>query len=604
MIDPALTPTRLLDRSSRPAVEFRDPIRPHPGRGVAVAWRLLRLVLRLTLLALVRRLPPERLGVELRQAFEALGGLWVNAGHLLSLRIDIFPAVVCEELARLQARRFGFSWPLARQVLEADLGAPLGRYFDEFDEEPFAVAPIAQVHRARLRREQRYVAVKIQQPYVADVFARDLVHIRRLVRLITWLRIRPHLLWDFAFDELRDQATQELNFHYEASAIRRMRRALKGHKIEVPDLFGRYCTRRVLVTEFIHAALMSDLVSLQDSDPERLAAWLADNNVQPRRVARRLIFSLYRQVLEHNVYHGDLNPRHIVLLRDSRLALVEYTSTTFTEREYLDKFRLFLRALAMRDYAKAADMSFMLCAVLPNLDTEEVKEEMVRSLRAWATRTLVKELPYREKSVDNAFVEVLKVLVRYRCTMQWGWLRIRRALMTLDQSLQRLYPDANYTRLLQRYFQDAESRKLDAVLGPELVRRSLGGYLTALTVQDRVDEYTMFQGALVRRHAQVFQGATNRAAAVFAALIGEVALFSGVVGALALVVFLQQRYPRVVEPLLGPQLAGLAGRVPHLDGAVWTVVFVAIGYASWLLLGLRRRLQQKDVRPHERVAAF
>lgn len=603
MIDPSLTPTRLLDARERPPVVIREPAGPSAWRGLEVVWRLLRLALRLWGLGMVRRLPPERLGVELRRAFEDLGGLWVNAGHLLSLRIDIYPAAVSSELAKLQARRFGFPTADARRVLEEDLGAPLERYFDEFEDTPFAVAHIAQVHRARLRQEQRYVAVKIQQPHVAAVFTRDLVHIRRIVTLVRWLRIRPHLLWDFAFDELKEQTAQELNFHYEASAIRRMRRALKGQKIEVPDLFRRYCSRRVLVTEFIHAALMSDLVTLQDSDPDRLAAWLAENNIEPRRVARRLIFSVYRQILEENLYHGDLNPRHIVLLRNSRLALIEFTATTFTEREYLEKFRLFVKALAVRDYSKAADVSFMLCAVLPNIDTEEVKEELVRSLRAWATRTLVKELPYREKSVDNAFVEVLRVLVRYRCTMQWGWLRIRRALMTLDMSLDRLYPDANYTRVLQQYFAKAESRALDALLGPELVRRSLGGYLTALTIQDRVDEYTMFQGALVRRHAQVFKGATNKAAAVFATLVGEAALLLGIAGALALVVFLEQRYPETVGTVLGPQLAGVADAVPYLDGPVWAVVFVVIAYAAWSLFGLRRRLQQKDVRPHERVAA-
>jgi len=603
MIDPALTPTRLLDTGDRPPVEYHEPVRPSSWRGVRVSWRLLRLAVHLCALLAVGRLSPERLGRVLRSAFEDLGGLWVNAGQLLSLRIDIFPAVVCTELARLQARRSVVPWAAAREVLEAELAAPLERYFDEFDAEPFAAAHIAQVHRARLRQEQRYVAVKIQRPYVADVFARDLVHIRRVTRLLTWLRVRSHLLWDLAFDELREQTAQELNFHYEASAIRRMRKALKGHRIYVPELFNRYSTRRVLVTEFIHAALMSDLVALQDAEPERLAAWLAENDVSPRRVARRLIFSVLRQILERNLYHGDLSPEHIVLLRDSRLALVEFTTATFTEREYLDKFRIFVKALAMRDYAKAADISFMLCAVLPNLDTEEVKEELVRSLRAWATRTLVRELPYREKSIDNAFIEVLKVLVRYRCTMQWGWLRIRRTLMRLDLSLERLYPDVNYTRLLQRYFRQAELRMIDAVVGPELARRSLHGYLTALTIQDRVDEYTMFQGALVRRHAQVFQGATNRVAAIVATLVGETVMLLGIGAGLAGVTFLAQRFPGRMRPLLGPQLAGFADRVPYLDGPVWFIVFAALGYAAWLLVGLRRRLQQKDVQPHERVAA-
>ena len=46
----------------------------------------------------------------------------------------------------------------------------------------------------------------------------------------------------------------------------------------------------------------------------------------------------------------------------------------------------------------------------------------------WATRTLVRELPYHDKSLDNATINVVTILVGYRCTMEWAWLRIHRAL--------------------------------------------------------------------------------------------------------------------------------------------------------------------------------
>lgn len=603
MIPPSLTPTHLIEPGSRPPVPISDAMRPLPWKGVKVCRTLLVLGLWMLGRKLTGRLEPRALGARLRATFEELGGLWLHAGHLLSLRIDIFSREVCEELALLHGKRAGFPAADARRILEEELGAPVSQYFDEFSDVPFAVAPIAQVHRAHLRLEQRYVAVKIQQPYIGEIFARDFRHISRLVRLIIWLRIRPHLLWHFALDELREQTTQLLNLHYEASAIRRMRKRLRGQRVRVPDLFGRYCGRRVLVTEFIHAALMADLLGLTRTDPMRLDVWLTENNIQPRRVARRLIFSTLRQILEHNLYHGDPTPGHLVLLRNSRMALIEFTSATFTELEYLEKFRLFLKALATRDYAKAADMSFMLCASLPNIDTEEVKAELVRALRAWATRTLVKELPYREKSLDNAFIEVLRVLVRYRCTMAWGWLRIRRAIMTLDLSLEHLHPDVNYTRVLQHYFDQAEARSIDAMTAPALARRALGSYLTALDIQDRVNEYTMFQGALVRRHAQVFQASTNKAAAVFATIVGEVALLLGMGSAAVGIVFLAQQYPQAMAPWLGPQLAGLIGRLPILGPAVWLIVAVVFGYSAWSLFWLRRRLRQKDVRPHERVAS-
>jgi ubiquinone biosynthesis protein len=601
MIDPSLTPTRLL-REARAPLTIHAPLAPSPTRAIEVCRRVAALGLWALAQLVTARWNRRRFGVRLRSTFEELGGLWIHAGHLLSLRIDIFSREVCEELATLHARQFGFPPAEARRLLEAELGAPINQYFDEFDEIPFALAPVAQVHRARLRHEQTYVAVKIQQPRIEAVFAQDLKHISWLVTLVHRLGIRRHLMWDVALEELREQSTRQLNFQYEASAIRRMRARLRQRRIMVPKLFKRYSTRRVLVTEFIHASLMIDLLNA-GTDPARVDAWLNANNIEPKRLARRLLFSTYRQIFEHNLYHGNPSPQHVVLLRDSHAALLEFTNTTFTEREYLDKFRLFIKALAMRDYAKAADVSFMLCASLPNIDTEMVKEELVRALRAWATRTLVKELPYREKSLDNALVETLSVLVRYRCTMTWDGLRIRRALTHLDQSLAVLYPDANYTKILQQYCRQADRRAIDALAGPELVRRSIGSFLTALDIQERVNEYTMFQGALVRRHAQVFKGTTTKVAAVFMAIVGEISLLLGLTGALAAVVFANQRYPAAVRSVIGPQLSSIVDRIPHLDGPIWLIVFGVLGYGAWSLASLRRRLQERDVRAHERVAA-
>ena len=73
--------------------------------------------------------------------------------------------------------------------------------------------------------------------------------------------------------------------------------------------------------------------------------------------------------------------------------------------------------------------------------------------------------------------------------------------------------------------------------------------------------------------------------------------------ALAATVFAEQRYPGALAGVLGPQLTALAHRVPDLDGAVWAGLFAVLVYAGWSLFALRRRLKQKDVRPHERVAA-
>jgi ubiquinone biosynthesis protein len=603
MLRSRLVPTRLIDPSQRPPLVIVEARPPSRLRTASVVLALLRFLLAIAALRLKGRLDSAAAGQLLRERFEELGGLWLKAGQLMSLRIDLFPQGFCQELAKLQNRSVGFPTPLARQIIEEDLGAPLEQYFDEFGERPFAVASIGQVYRARLRQEGVYVAVKVQKPYAPEMFARDLVFIRWLVRFLMLVRFRRHMRWDLGYDELCAVMKEELDFHYEASSIRRMRKSLKGHRIYVPRLFSNYSSKRVLVTEFIHAVLMADYIKAADTDPQKLATWLNENNVDPRKVARRLIHSIFRQLLENNLYHGDLHPGNIVLLRDSRIALIDFGSTNFTEREYLQKFRMFIRALATRDYAKAADLCLMLTASLPNIDTEEVKEKLVHALRAWATRTLVRELPYHDKSLDNATINVVTILVEYRCTMAWSWLRIHRALTTLDTSLIYLFSDVNYTRMLQRYFRSAERRRLREMIGPEMVRRSLNAYQVGLDIQDRVNEYTLFQGTLVRRHAQVFRGATSKVAAVMALFAQLARTAVAVAGAFGVILYLHQHRRIAVERWLGPQLSESLGRVPRLDAAIWVGLTLSYVYLLWLIVKVRRRLREKDAGSHDRVAA-
>ncbi len=603
MLRSNLVPTRLIQPSERTRVTIVDLHRPSRFRAIAVLLALVVYLAGLLKLRVRGSLTGQVAGAELRETFERLGGLWLKVGQLLSLRIDVFPREFCYELGKLQNRAQGFPTEHARRIIEEDMGAPIELYFEEFGEHPFAVASIGQVYRAKLRQEGIYVAIKVQKPYAPELFARDLVAVRWIVRLLQLLRFRRHMRWDLGFDELRSVMKEELDYHYEASSIRRMRKCLKPHQIYVPKLFSRYSSRRVLVTEFIHAVLMADYMRVADRDPEQLAAWLTENNVSPRRVARRLIQSIFRQILEDNLYHGDLHPGNIVLLRNNRIALIDFGSTNFTEREYLAKFGMLIKSLAMRDYSKAGDLCLLLTAALPNIDTDQAKDELVGALRAWATRTLVRELPYHDKSLDNATIEIVKILVAYRCTMEWAWLRIHRALTTLDTSLIYLYPDVNYTRTLARYFEKAEERRIRAILSPQMLRRTVGSYATALDIQDRINDYTLFQGMLVRRHAQIVRGATGKLTAIWQTFTDLIVVTIASAGVAGILLYLDRLALIALEPWLGPELFQLLPAAPPAQSSLWIVFAVSYVFLVYTLVKLRRRLRQKDARSHERVAA-
>jgi ubiquinone biosynthesis protein len=592
-------PTPLLTAEERTPVPILPISKGFGRRTFYVFLNFVGLALRWLFLVIARRSDRKSFAREIRLVFEKMGGLWIKAGQLLSLRIDLFPVEICRELANLQSQALGFPGEIARQIIEQELGGPIERFFDDWDPTPVAAASIAQVHRARLRDEQVWVAIKVQKPLSAELFGRDLVFISWVISAIKLFRIYPHMRWDDGFRELQQIMKEELDFGYEASATRRMRKNLRAHGISVPKVFSKYSTRRVLVTEWFRIVLMADYIGVAHRDPNRIQEWLRENNVNPRRVAVRLIQSFQRQLLEDNLFHGDLHPGNIGLLKDSRIALLDFGTTNFTEADYLRRVRIFLQMLGSNGFARAADMCLMMCASLPTIDIEVVRERCVNVIRSWSARTMVKELPFHDKSFDNITIELMKVLLGYRCTMDWAFLRIHRASSTLDASLIELHPGVNYRRVTEDYFEQAGRRRAAAVVSAVGAKRAATAVGKGFDIQARMHDYVFFQSEAIRRHAQVFQATSNRyASAIAAALL----VAQGSVIALALLTLALGIMPA----------ESIAARLPFISAGAslpplgWPVVLILLAVAArvWFTLSrLRQALQNPDVGIHRQVAA-
>ena len=163
-----------------------------------------------------------------------------------------------------------------------------------------------------------------------------------IAKLSQW-SIQPHMRWQDMLWEVEQLMAEELDYNYEIANIRRMKKVLSRHNIYVPKVFSHYCSERVLVMEFIHGVVMADYLKVAASDPLRLKAWCEENNVEPRRLGKRLFFSNLRQLFEDNLFHGDLHPGNIVLLRDSRIAFIDLGSIGFSDRDFLEKYALYFR---------------------------------------------------------------------------------------------------------------------------------------------------------------------------------------------------------------------------------------------------------------------
>ena len=596
MLDPSLIPTRLLRPAERPPVEVVKVVPPPNFLAARTCFRFLGWAIRGLWLRIVatqgRQAAQAR---RLRLLFDELGGFWIKVGQLMSIRSDLFSAELCQELSMLQDRATGFPFEIARRIAEGELGTPLSQVFDLFEEAPFAAASIGQLHKAHLRYENVWVAVKVQRPFVAKVMAAELKLVRRIATWLERLSIWPHARWRDGYWELEHILNEEVDYRFEASNIRRIRKSLRRHGIFVPKVFDRYCSQRLLVMEFVEGALMADYLHLMKADPGRLAAWLVENNVDQQRVARSLALSMFRQIVEDNLYHGDLHPGNIILLRDSRIALIDCGTVGFLELEYFEKFRLFIRSLVELDYDKAADMVFLLSTSLPIRNLDRTKEGMIRGLRAWGARTFVRQLPYSEKSVANAWQEISRVYFHYKCTFEWQILRVHRAINTLDASLMHLYPEANYTALGRRYFQQAERRSLTKLLTRRSRKNMLMNLAIASKLPEKASELAFFYAALARKQAKVFEGATTKAANLFAVLFGNLSLACVLSAAGIVLVLLDRHASAIVEPILKGTIYRAVHAAPAFESDTWLLLLALAVYLGWTFAKLRRRFNRKEV---------
>lgn len=597
-----LIPTRLIQPGERPPIPL-VPVRSKRFRSFFVLVQLLVLFLGNLWLRLRGQQSAALCEKRTVKCLQRLGMLWIRAAQALSLRGSILSTPFGLHLLDLRDRGDACGFKHIRATIEGELGQPLEEVFDYFEKTPFSATTVSQLHRARLRKEQVWTAVKIQQPLAEEIFEQDLKLFRRMIGLMKFFSIQSSMRWDELYHELKEIKVRELNYYYEAAALETLEKNLVGQPVQVPRVFRRYCRERILVMEFIQGALLSDIITLRQEDPQRLEAWLKDNNIDLGKVARRLFHSTYRQVFEHNFFHGDMNTNNIILLRDSNIAVIECRSAGSLEVESLEKQKMFLRALAEKEYVIAAEIYFLLASRLPRVDLNTVKERLLRVWRIWETRTHIKDLPYEQKSLAYLTGQVNQVVHDSQFAPLWSFTKLTCAWVHLDNALGALSPEMNYLKQLKLYFGRAERR--DNLSKLRRLPARLASSLAAFhQVPKRTAEYTLFREALMRRQAQVVQGSASKLDAIIAAGFALVSFILLVIGGFLLLTF-SMRYLHInLEPFLGPQLTWLAAQIPEMSLGVWLVFLTAFAFLYGFFHIHKKRFSRQEFGRPDSAAAF
>ncbi|MEM1171404.1 MAG: AarF/UbiB family protein [Cyanobacteria bacterium P01_H01_bin.35] len=589
MLKKKYIPTPLIEKKKRKKVKVVEKLETRRLSLYYIVWRFILYFAEILFRRFTRRPDIQKTAVQLRKIFEEFGGFWVKTGQILALRTDLLPEEVCDELRKLQYEAVGFPFEVARSIIESELGDSIDKIFDNFDEQPLAAASIAQIYTAVLAKKQIPVVVKVMRPGLEKAFERDLDLIRTLVKFLISLNIATYFCWGDFIDELERTFREELDFRYEASNTCRMRDLLKTQKVYVPKIYQKYSQRRVLVMEYIEGVLMSDYVKTLTRDTAKVREWERENNFDRRKVGENLILSLFQQIFEHNLYHADLHPGNIILLRNNRFVLIDHGSVGSLEGELRATYLNYINALGEGDFSKAADYFCRFGVDIPKVNIPKIRSEMARGFTTWSVKSQTKGLPYGEKSLGGASKGVTDIAFINQIPINWSFLKITRSLFALDGSVQCLVPDIDTFEVIRNYQKQAKRRTLIKNLRPEGVL----GFFNQIS--DAVNQYNYLILPEIRKRTMAYELTVNPFALSMVVILRRLLFFVLISELGIFYTFLYQHHFGIIQPINIKIIDEIIRQIPYIPYLEWLGILATVGLTFQVLLTCSVILERKEL---------
>jgi ubiquinone biosynthesis protein len=367
---------------------------------------------------------PMTVNERIRMVFQELGPTFIKFGQILSMRPDLIPGLLVLELKKLQDQIPPAPQAAVQSLLEKALDQPMGSVFSEFDWVPLGSASLAQVHRARLAREGKEVAVKIQRPDIRPLIRADLDILTYIAQRLN--ELKAYQIYDFPglVEELRFSLIRELDFSREARNMKIFRKTLSFPQLMyIPEVYDTYTTPYVLTMELVEGTRLDQL---DESDFAR------------RQLARNGAKIMLDQMLRQGFFHADPHQGNLLLLEDGRLCFLDWGMTGRLTRESRLHLIDFVQALITKDTDFLMRLVPYLAADVPSdVNRNRLERDMMDILDSYTNLSL------REIQIGELVMALMNLLNEHRLRIRSDFALMSRALLALEGLSKDLVPDFN-----------------------------------------------------------------------------------------------------------------------------------------------------------------
>jgi predicted unusual protein kinase regulating ubiquinone biosynthesis (AarF/ABC1/UbiB family) len=372
--------------------------------------------------------------VWIRETFLELGPTFIKLGQLFSTRADLFPAEYVEELSQLQDRVPAFSYEQVERTITQEFDKTIPDLFRSFDPIPLAAASLGQVHKAQLHSGEE-VVVKVQRPGLKKLFDIDLRILKGIAQYFQrhpdW---GPGRDWLGIYEECCRILYEEIDYLNEGRNADTFRRNFRAYDwANVPRVFWRYASKRVLTLEYLPGIKISNYEALESAGIER------------KTVARLGAEAYLHQLLTDGFFHADPHPGNIAVNAAGELIFYDFGMMGQIQPLTRERLMQTFIGIAQKDASQVMNSLVELGALAPVADMGPVR----RSIQFMLDNFMDK--PFENQSIAQISDDLYDVAYNQPFRFPATFTFVMRAFSTLEGVGKGLDPEFNFMEVAKPF---------------------------------------------------------------------------------------------------------------------------------------------------------
>ena len=371
----------------------------------------------------------------IRLAIEELGPTYIKLGQILSVRRDILPQPLIEELLKLTDDVTPVEYENVKTVINETCGE-LDEICVYVDPKPFAAASLSQVHRATLT-DGSEVVFKVQRPDIRELIEVDLTILDSLARRAetTFPYLEPFNPVGL-IEEFSQQIRKELDFVRDGKNAETIANNLNENPdVKIPKIYWEYSGPRLLVMEHVDGVRIDNIDAINEiTDPRELAD---------------IGFRAYlKQIFIDGFFHGDPHPGNLRVTDEGKLVFFDFGMVGILRPERRIAYTRVLYSIVKRDVDMLIDSLEELDITIDPSDIDRFKDEMYVLMRETQRYQL------QEYTFVDSMNELSSIFYRYKIKMPGNFMLMIKVLAMIGDVGLVLDPEFNFIKRVKPFLGD------------------------------------------------------------------------------------------------------------------------------------------------------